>query len=172
MDMITAIAFYLLGVFSGITGIIALTLFMSKRALDKRKKELEASGIKKESIKSRMNKVREMTAEQLELNSAADGPQKNALHGRYKNGLIGRIKELEIQKADVLRSIIADGFDPEITVVDGAGVVTTIKLSEFLAQTGALPPTEPPKSIKPRTKLVGKFTVHKGGKDDGGSTTH
>jgi len=168
MDIIVVFAYFILGVVVGATGVISLALIYAKRSLDKRKEETKSPGTKMESVGSRMKKVKDITTEQLDLQSQVVGPQKNALHGRYKNDLNGRIKELELQKADILRSIIADGFDPEITVVDGAGVVTTIKLSEFLAQTGVV---VPPKNSQP-TKQVNKFTVHKGGKDDGGNTTH
>ena len=168
MDIIVVFAYFILGVITGATGVITLALMMAKRSLDKLKKDTETNG-KKESVGSRMKKVKDITTEQLDLQSQALGPQKNALHGWFKNGINGRIKELELQKADILKSIITDGFDPEITVVDGAGVVTTIKLSEFLAQTGIVVPPKDPKSS---TKQVGKFTVHKGGKDDGGNTTH
>ena len=168
MDIVTAFAYFILGIITGATGVITLALMMAKRSLDKLKKDTETNG-KKESVGSRMKKVKDITTEQLDLQSQVLGPQKNALHGKYKNGLNGRIKELELQKADILKSIITDGFDPEITVVDGAGVVTTIKLSEFLANSGII---MPPKDTKQPTKQVGKFTVHKGGKDDGGNTTH
>ena len=167
MDIITAFAYFILGTIFGATGIITLALMVAKRSFDKLKKEADAKP-KTESVGSRMKKVKDITTEQLDLQSQAVGPQMNALHGKYKNGLNGRIKELELQKADILKSIITDGFDPQITVVDGAGVVTTIKLSEFLAQTGIV---VPPKNQQP-TKQIGKFTVHKGGKDDGGNTTH
>lgn len=164
MDIYSVVAVYVLGMISGAMLMIVATILVGKRAMDKRK---ESSAKKVESVSSRMKKVKELTAEQLELQSHAQGPQKNALHGKHKNGLIGRIKELETTKNEILKSIITDGFDPEITVLDETGVVTTIKLSEYLAQTGiTIPPKNPPPSP---TRQVGKFTVYKGGKDDGGT---
>lgn len=168
MDIATLLAYFVFGNITGAVGIVILTLFLSKRALDKLKKEAESKG-KTESIKSRMDKVKGIIAEQLDLQNHVVGPQKNALHGKYKNGLNSRIKELELEKTDILKSIIADGFDPEITVIDGSGVVTTIKLSEFLINSGI---SMPPKGTKLPPEQVGKFTVYRGGKDDGGNTTH
>lgn len=163
MEVATLLAFYILGLLTGAVGAITFTIYMGKRLMDKRQDE----GKKVESIGSRMKRVKDLTTEQLDLQGQVSGPQKNALHGKYKNGLIGRIKELEEQKTEILKSIITDGFDPELTVMDNAGVVSTIKLSEYLAQTGI---TIPPKNPSPSTKQIGKFTVHKGGKDDGGTT--
>lgn len=162
MEILTVLAFFILGMISGACLTVAATVLIGKRLLNKEPKK------RPETVNERMKKVKELTQEQLDLQSGAQGPQKNALHGRYKNGLIGRIKELEEQKNDILRSILSDGFDPEITVMDGAGVVTTIKLSEFMAQNGITMPTKPAPTS---TKQVGKFTVHRGGKDDGGGET-
>jgi hypothetical protein len=161
MEIAALLAFYVLGILTGAVGMVTLTIYLGKRALDKRKAEGESPTKKK---------VKEITNEQLDLYSQVSGPQKNALHGRYKNGLNGRIKELEEEKSSILKSILTDGFDPEITVMDGAGVVTTVKLSEFMAESGIT--IEPKKTEPVSTKQVGKFTVHKGGKDDGGNTTH
>lgn len=170
MEIAALLAFYVLGILTGVVGMVILTLYLGKRSLDKRKAEGESSSKKVESVSSRMKKVKELTNEQLDLYSQASGPQKNALHGRYKNGLNGRIKELEEEKSSILKSILADGFDPEITTVDQAGVVTTTKLSAFMAESGIT--VEPKKTEPTPTKQVGKFTVHRGGKDDGGNTTH
>jgi hypothetical protein len=170
MEIAALLAFYILGILTGAVGMVTLTFYIGKRALDKRKAEGESPTKKVESVSSRMKKVKEITNEQLDLYSQVSGPQKNALHGRYKNGLNGRIKELEEEKSSILKSILTDGFDPEITVMDGAGVVTTVKLSEFMAESGIT--IEPKKTEPVSTKQVGKFTVHKGGKDDGGNTTH
>ncbi len=163
MEILTVLAFFLLGMISGACLTIATTVLIGKRLMNK-----DSTKKRPETVNERMKKVKAITEEQLDLQSGAQGPQKNSLHGRYKNGLIGRIKELEEQKNDILRSILADGFDPEITVMDGSGVVSTIKLSEFMAQNGI---TMPPKPAPTSTKQVGKFTVHRGGKDDGGGET-
>lgn len=166
MEVAIILLAYVLGIATGAIGIIALTLWLGKRAIDK---ETKAKLPSKESVSTRLKKVKEITNEQLDLQGAISGPQKNALHGKYKNGLIGRIKELEEQKVEILKSIITDGFDPEITVIDDSGVVTALKLSEFLGQNGI---TMPSKDSQPdaQTKQVGKFIVHKGGKDDSGTT--
>lgn len=157
------LVFFMLGLFTGLL-IAMVTLAVMGMRLSKKMDRTE-------SVSKRMLKVKELTKEQLELQAQTSLPQKNALHGRYKNGVIGRIKELEEEKNTILKSIITDGFDPEITVMDESGVVTSIKLSEYLGQNGiTMPPKEttPPKT---NSRQIGKFTVHKGGKDDGGGET-
>jgi hypothetical protein len=116
-----------------------------------------------------MKRVKEITGEQVDLARRADGPQKNSLDGKYKNGIIAQMKKLDEEKHEVLKSILADGHDPELTTMDETGVVTKMKLSEYMAYLGI---SVTPKQ-KPQSKNVGKFTVYKGGKDDGGNnTTH
>lgn len=173
IDLVVLLAFYILGFISGAVSIVVLTYFIGSRAVKKRKDELESNSKKKESVSSRIKRVRDLTNEQLDLQGAASGPQMNALHGKYKNGFIGRIKEIDDEKFNILKSIIADGFDPEITVIDSAGVVTTVKLSQFLADAGI---NKEPSTPQPPKSTKSKFTVHRGRKDDDGDgdgqTTH
>jgi hypothetical protein len=51
--------------------------------------------------------------------------------------------------------------------MDNSGVITKMKLSEYMAYMGMSVKPKPPEK-----KNMGKFTIHRGGKDDGGSTTH
>ena len=163
MEVAIILVYYILGFLTGVCGAITFTIYMGKRLMNKR----QDKGKKVESIGSRMKKVKDITNAQLEMQGQASGPQKNALHGKSKNEIIEKIKDLESEKNEILKSIIIDGFDPELKVMDNAGVVSAIKLSEYLAQTGI---TIPPKDLTPSTKQIGKFTVYKGGKDDGGTT--
>ena len=166
--MLEYIVIYLLGVFTGLIAAIAAVLIMGERSL--RKKGLKSSSKATPAVvTARMKRVKEITNEQLELYSASSGPQKNGLDGKYKNGLVGRIKELEEEKADILRSIIADGFDPDVTILDDDGQVVTKKLSEFMVDSGINMTSKDSEEAK-RLKQSSRFTLHRGGKDDG--TTH
>jgi len=171
METATILIVYISGFLTGSLVALIAVGYIGKLMLSRKEKSsLDKKSL--ESVSVRMKKVKELTSEQLELYSAASGPQKNALHGRYKNGLNGRIKEIEEEKTAILKSIITDGFDPEISVMDDAGVITKIKLSEYLAQSGiVIPPKEEAKET-PKAKQLGKFTVVKGGRDDSGNTTH
>lgn len=165
IDLMLLLSFYLMGILTGAVGIVTLTLYLGNKAASKKSKDLK-------SIDDRMKKVKEITTMQLDLQAGASGPQKNALDGKYKNGLISELKRLEEEKNVILTSIIADGFDPEVTVMDEMGVVTKLKLSEFMAMQGITMPTKnTDKKEQPRPR----FTVHRGGLDDdgdGGETTH
>jgi hypothetical protein len=81
-----------------------------------------------------MNKVKDLTKEQIELQLQGDAPQKNALHGHYKNNLSRSIREIEQEKKDILQSILDDGFDPEISTLNSESKVENMKLSEFMGR--------------------------------------
>ncbi len=169
MELLTILAFYVLGIITGAIGTVTLTIYIGTRAVKKRKEE--QANPKKLSVEGRMKRVKELQGEQLELAQRADGPQKNSLDGKYKNGLNGEIKRIEEEKTAILVSIIEDGYDPELTTMDASGVVTQMKLSEYMAYMGIK--MQAKKSVAtPKTERIGKFTVVKGGKDDGGNTTH
>lgn len=170
MDVLFFVAFFTFGLIVGVFICFALTIYIGRRALVKRKTKTASIAEKAKSISSRMNRVKEITNQQLDLYSQISGPQKNSLHGKHKNNLNGQMKELDDEKAAILNSILADGFDPEISVMDGAGVITKTKLSNFMTESGIAIESKKP---EPKTKPIGRFTVHKGGKDDDdGNTTH
>lgn len=130
-------------------------------------KSLKKTVADKKSISDRLAKVKELTEFQLEMQGAASGPQKNALDGKYKNGLNATFKKIEEEKAEILQSILNDGHDPEVTV-QGPDGLEKMKLSAFLVQQGydSTPKSKVEKAI---TKPKNPFTVVKGGKsDDGG----
>lgn len=171
MILLTLLAFYILGILTGACGLVAITLHLAKKDPKLALAEAPKTKPTKASLDERMERVKAIINEQLDLLQAADGPQKNSLDGKYKNGLNRTVKDLEKEKVQILQSILADGFDPEITTQDHTGVVHKLLLSEFMAETGALPP--PPAPVKPKSPRIGKFTIHKGGKDDGsGNTSH
>ena len=118
---------------------------------------------KRESIIARLKQAQAITEQQLDIRDATDQPSKNALHSRYKNGLVGDIKKLEEEKLAILKSILDDGFDPTISVRDDNGDVRELPLSHFVNNSAATEkPTDPN-----APKRVGRFVIHKGGKDDG-----
>ena len=127
------------------------------------KEQVDSLESKRDSIKERLIKAQEITQQQLELRAQTDMPSKNAMHSRYKNGLIGEIKKLEEDKRTVLESILKDGYDPIITVVDESGGQKNISLSEFLGVSAAANTPEVPAETQPQVRQAGKFTVIKGG---------
>jgi len=173
MDLITMVSMYLLGIVTGALGIVALFLYLGDKSLKEKEYKAATKPSSKLTVSERMKKVKSITDEQLELAQQADGPQKNALHGRYKNGISAQIKKLEEEKNQILSSIIEDGLDPEITTIDASGTISKMKLSEYMAYMGIK--MQPKVNTEQKSKLerMGKFTVVKGGKDDSGNnTTH
>lgn len=169
--MIETVAAFIMGFLLGLGSVLAFVMHVGNQGLKKKKAELQEKVKKAESIDARMKRVKEITAEQVELASRADGPQKNSLDGKYKNGIIKEMKRLDEEKNTILKSILSDGHDPELTTIDEAGVVSRMKLSEYMAYMGIK--MDPPKQKTTKVEQIGKFTVIRGGRDDGGdNTTH
>ena len=141
--------------------------------VDEFKKLAEKLQSKESSIKDRLLQAQEIARQQVEIKSMAEAPSKNALHSRHKNGLIGDIAELERQKLALLRSILDDGLDPTITVITAAGNREELLLSAYVAEAELSLNEYSPASKTPEApdtpRQVGKFTVHKGGKNDDGT---
>ena len=101
-----------------------------RREIEELIKDAEKLG----SVKYRFKLVEEITNEQTGLIKSIDRPSASAAHSRHKNGVISRLKELEDKKADIFRSILDDGLDPMITIVDPqTGAPQKLKMSEALA---------------------------------------
>lgn len=178
MDLLSLLVVFMMGILTGAVGIVMLTLFLGKRAMDKKKSD---SADKRVSISSRMKRVKEITNEQLELAGIAETPQKNSLDGKYKNSLISKMKVLDEEKNNILRSILEDGYDPELTTMDSSGVVSQMKLSEYMAHMGISFKSAPKTAAEIKSEKMSKFTVYKGGReeaeedfndDDDGGTIH
>lgn len=184
MEWITVPVAFVLGMLTGGALFIGYGMYMMNkidkaklRLVDELKKKVGDAATRTESIKERLIQAAELARAQIDLRAQIEMPSKNALHSRYKNGLVREMNELEQQKISILRSILGDGFDPTITVVNDSGAKEEIPLSVYVANAeqnlgGKVEtPSEPaqtPDVNEP--KRIGKFVIYKGGKDDG--TTH
>jgi ribosome-binding ATPase YchF (GTP1/OBG family) len=139
--------------------------------LKKRADEIEKSMA---PVKDKMARVQEITKQQMDLLGMVDQPSKNSLHSKWKNGLNSQIRQLEEEKMEILKSILREGQDPVITVLNEKNERESIKLSEYMARNGFTLETKSEKKITDGTegepKKVGRFTVHVGGK--GEPTSH
>lgn len=147
--------------------------------IEELKKKVVTEDEKRTSIKERLIQASKIAQAQMELRAQAEMPSKNAVHSKYKNGLVHEINEMEQQKLDILRTVLAEGFDPMITVLHDGGTKEEIPLSAYVAtaqstadggmgkKETATPPPHPGMDQPPRK--AGKFFVYKGGKDDGTS---
>lgn len=77
-------------------------------------------------------KLREITEEQLDLFRATQSPSASASHSRYKNEIMSKMKKLEEEKRSIMHSLLDDGIDPDITVLDETGSTKTMKMSEAI----------------------------------------
>jgi hypothetical protein len=174
---------FLLGLLSGSAmfmgyGVYQFASLKKKRdsLMSQIKTKVKESDEKSTSIKDRLLKAAELAQAQVALKAQIEMPSKNALHSKYKNDLVHEIQDMEQRKLDLLTTILAEGFDPTITVVNETGKKEEIPLSSYVGQAsrilseymGNQPPPLPNDPNQPRK--AGKFIVYKGGKDDG--TTH
>ena len=147
---------------------------VKKTLMDQLKAKTGDLGSKKDSIKDRLFRASDIAKAQMIIRSQMELPSKNATHSRYKNGLVSELQDLELKKLDLLKTVLAEGFDPTITVINEAGAQQEIPLSAYVneasgqlnASLGATPPSNDPT----QPKKASKFILYKGGKDDG--TTH
>jgi hypothetical protein len=135
------------------------------------------------SVRDRLGEVYAISQRQSELQAAMDMPAQNALHSKHKNGIFQELRNLEDKKHAILESILKDGVDPKIRVLNEDGSQVEMKLSEFVARNngaeplneGELPPGIAEKNEKPAAekdeideelekipRKAGKFTVHTG----------
>lgn len=167
------IASLIVGFTFGVATVIGISLYLARKTIKKRQAKIkslknEVNDIMKKinndtSLSDRVSKVKDLTTQQLELRSKAEGPQKNSLHGKHKNTIYAEIKEMEEEKNNILRSILGDGMDPSVAVVDEYGEAKTMKLSEYMEYMGISMAAEEPKPKKDSN--FRNFTVYKGGKD-------
>lgn len=147
-----------------------------KVLLDQIKTKVLEEDKKQKSIKDRLFQASELAQTQMTIRAMIEEPSKGALHSKYKNELVYEMRDIEQKKIDILQTIIADGYDPIITVTNDSGTKSEIPLSAYIKETvailnkstGGQPPPLPP--VPANAKRSGKFIVYKGGKDDG--TTH
>jgi hypothetical protein len=122
------------------------------------------------SIRDRLAKAQEITRQQLDLRDQASQPSKNSMHSKWKNGLISEINSLEEEKRSILESILKDGHDPFVMVLDEeTGSTKKIPLSEFLGRPSSQNTDQKnieQESSAPEITNKHKFVVIKGGKDD------
>lgn len=182
--MNTFIQIYLAGFALGVILTLSSAYLYYKIAIKRRKKlwtkiinALRAADNAKpdDVVTKRLLEVKAITEKQQELKAILEFPQKSAIDGKYKNGLIREIQFLEDQKNEILVSIVKDGHDPIVATVDTDGSIKDMPLSEYCNIMGLIsnekPQTE--ETLPPNVRKVGKFTVYSTNKPDGdGGTTH
>lgn len=116
-----------------------------------------AAAVSKEdsSVRQRLNKVQDLTQEQLGILGMMDKPQSGPLEGRNRKYLQAQLTEIEEEKLNLMKSIIKDGFNPKIKILNDQGEVETITLESFLdRKKDRDPPVNDPTPKKPKLTLV------------------
>lgn len=106
-----------------------------------------------DSVLDRLKQAQKIEADQLNMVYAAEGPQRGILDGRNRQGLSHEIKKLSEEKKELLASIIREGHDPSITVLND-GKKESMKLSEYMKLNGEVYSEDKVVEEKPKTKLT------------------
>lgn len=154
---------YGLGIVTGF--IIALAWGMHIAQREQKKLQEKASQIvdkikdemKKEAIwssaRQRFDKAAAIAEQQNDLLGRVDGPSRGALYSKWRNDVRGQLLELEREKMEIFRSILADGLDPLINVIGEGGDTTKKKMSEVVSDfEKAFPDYAPAKASEPKVK--------------------
>lgn len=136
-------------------------------------------------IEKHIDRLKAIVQEQMELFSQIDRPSVNSMHSRYKNELLGKMKQLDAEKYSVMRALVAMGCDPMVRMQTLDGTVKELSISQILAlydepeapkETGApnvptVTPTAPVNTATSETKAPfikdqkkAKFELIQGGK--------
>lgn len=164
----------LIGFLSGVATVLLVSYIVVRSERNKLKKEAEQIKLKQEDLKKkyeivrpRLKQVADISNKQLELYAQTQEPSKNSLHSKWKNDIISEIKELEKEKRSILRSIIKEGFDPDLSLTDDRdGRKETVRLSEYMARNGISLSEADDKIESAAAPRKNKFFVIEGGKSD------
>lgn len=138
---------FLIGFLVGFSSLAVPLMIWAYRINKKHKKqtidkiqEMQKMADAQKSVTNRIKQVQEITSEQNDLIAQVQHPSMNAVHSKHKNGIKDRLKKLEEEKVEILQSIIKEGHDPVVAVIDPvSGEMVDRKLSEFLANHNILP---------------------------------
>lgn len=131
-------ATFVFGIFIGIS-ICAMVMYVytdvkTQKLIRVAKESIAAAydmGFKSGTVQPKIDRINEISKEQINCIGALDQPNSNASHARHKNKLITLVKKLEEEKLDILRNILKTGADPIMTVMIG-DKVKNLKISELL----------------------------------------
>ncbi len=163
---------FLAGVLTGVSLCTILLYLIGKKLVKKVATELDNKSKSNDEIEEKLERVKAITAEQISLMRQSDGPQRNSMDGKYKNSIYSKMKILDEEKHELLKSILMAGHDPQLTTMDEDGVVEKMRLSEYMDQMGySRTPAESKIDKKPAFKVYdgGKFDEND---DDDDGTVH
>lgn len=165
MLLFVSVISFALGAITSLTAVMWFGLTRLKR-LDAKRKEFAQQIANKEkitgSVSDRINQALDICERQFDIMSGLEGPQNGPMHGKHKQVMGSELKRLEEEKMTIFRSILADGFDPNLGTVNEMGEKETIKLSEFVNRMELLDQkknpraryTKPQEPVRPRLSIV------------------
>lgn len=102
------------------------------RKFDQARLKFSQEIAKANSAKDRINKAFDICERQFAILSGLEGPQSGPLHGKHKQQMNAELKRLEEEKMTILKSVLADGYDPKLAMINDTGEREAVKLSDFV----------------------------------------
>ena len=169
--VITYIACFIVGLLAGFCCCFMWAIWTTTRHMLPANSPTDLSTQSRKTIKTTMQKVNELIAEQEQLLLQINKPSQNALHSKHKNSLITRLKQIDEEKYKLLNSILNAGFDPVIVMRDpDSDKLVNVKLSELLARANKRTSASSKPSTKPKLRVVTDEGFEND--DDPNSTAH
>jgi len=114
-------------------------------------KSIIAEAEKMGSIKYRFTETDRLVKKQLEMVKQVYQPSKGASHAKWKNDLIKHINDLEKEKILIFKSIVKDGVDPTLQLMDPDGNKEEMKMSDAIKRAETNSDFIKPDNLKKKT---------------------
>lgn len=145
---------FILGLIIGaVLGVLIYSEFNQvniKKVLSTVKTELRRAyeeGVQYGLVQPQIDRINEISKEQVEYLGALDRPNASAAHSRHKNSIITLIKKLEEEKITLFKSILNSGSDPLLTVMlDGKQASMRVSKLLPILESFTSPATSNPKT--------------------------
>ena len=142
-----------------------ISLYLLRKKIQKAQQDvlILAKELQKKSMiasaQRRFDKAVDITRQQMELVSTTEGPSKSASHPRWKNDIRRQLIEMEREKIDIFKSILADGVDPTVKTISPDNTETVKKMSEIVKEfeqiyNDEVGPSLPVNNKKPKLSIV------------------
>jgi len=186
---------FLIGMIFGVAGVLVLALasfvvWLTSLVSSKKKySKVEMNKIIKDaqtvgSISWRYTIIEDITKKQIAIMSQLEAPTKSASHSKWKHNLIEQVEDMEVEKMNLFRSILAEGVDPILGCRKPSGELESLKMSEVLKRfddhsASENPPTLPKVTktdsnnpCKNESNLIQMFKNKENQRDPGNPQTH
>lgn len=88
-------------------------------------------------VRAKIGEINRIIEAQFDIWGQIDRPDKGASHSKWKRELIGRVNDLEAEKMDTFKSILDEGVDLTVSVMESNGAKHNKKMSQIVEEYNA-----------------------------------